>query len=77
MMKSGKEELRATSQRTRRRNVITLMRKGRTLTMKGQGTGNQVLPGSGVNNRINTVHEVDHEPAFCGDLDTLDFVEEG
>lgn len=76
MTRSGKQELRATSQRMRRRNVITLMKKERTLMMKGQGTGNQVLPRSGVCDRVNIVHELDHEPVFCVNFDTLDFLEE-
>lgn len=46
MMRSGMEVVRATSQRMRKRNVVILMKKERTLTMRAPETGSQVLSGS-------------------------------
>lgn len=76
MMRSGKEVLRVTSQRMRRRNVITLMKRERTLMTRGRGTGSQVLSGSGFKVRGNIIQDLDREPAVCVNIDTLDFMEE-
>lgn len=75
MMRSGKVALRATNQRMRRRNDITRMKKERTLTTRGRGTESQVLPESGIKIWGRFVHEMDHEPTVCVNLNTLDFVE--
>lgn len=73
MTRSGKEGLRATSQRMRRRNVVTLTKKGRTLMTRDWETGSQVHWGSDVKD---IRCELYHQLAAIVNLDILDFVKE-